>query len=252
MTTLTGTITDVTGRAPDSISSITVKAPSARIGSGSGIIVTSPAVVTFDKTTGDITISGLHVGLSWLYIEGDGWSDSIPLAVAEGFQLILEAVANASGVPGVVDYVSMIRNSGDHAQLLARAAVDGEFGDIVRAAQTAATTAAQAATSAENKVNVYTSRFDALESTAGTALYAAQAANSKATTAAQAATSAENKVDSYTPRVDALEAMAGLTPESPVDGQTANLVLQGDSLTRAAISNLFTEDPPGSGLYSIP
>ena len=210
MTTLTGKITDVTGRAPDSISSITVKAPSARIGSGTDVIVTSPAAVTFDKTTGDITISGLHVGLSWLYIEGDGWSDSIPLAVAEGFQLILEAVANASGVPGIADYVLMIRNSEEHARLLARAAVDGEIGEVVRLAQAAATTAAQAATSAENKV------------------------------------------DSYTPRVDALEAMAGLTPESPVDGQTANLVLQGDSLTRAAISNLFTEDPPGSGLYSIP
>lgn len=217
MVTLTGKMTDVAGRTPESISNIIVKAPSARIGGGSDIIVTSNAQVDFNEGTGTLTLTGLHVGLSWLYIEGDGWSDSVPLAVAEGFQLILEAVANASGVPGIADYVLMIRNSGEHARLLARAAVDGEIGEVVRLAQTSATLAKHAAT-----------------------------------TAAQSATSAENKVDSYTPRVVALEAMAGLSPESPVDGQTANLVLQGDSLTRAAISNLFAEDPPGSGLYSIP
>ena len=208
MTTLTGRITDVTGRSPDSIASITVKAPSARIGGGSDIIVTSPAKVTLSKTTGDITISGLHVGLSWLYIEGDGWSDSIPLAVAEGFQLILEAVANASGVPGIADYMLMIRNSEDHARLLARAAVDGEIGEVVRLAQTAAVTAEQAATSADVR-----------------------------------ARSAETKVDAYTPRVDSLEAMAGLSPESPVDGQTANLISQPTTLTRQTLDGHFTQAP---------
>src|SRR5699024_8063047 len=137
---------------------ITVKAPSARIGGGTDVIVSSPAEVTLDKTTGVVTISGLHVGLSWLYIEGDGWSDSIPLAVADGFRLILEAVANASGVPGINDYLAMIRNSEDHARLLARAAVDGEFGEVVRLTQAAASAAEQAATSAENTVNSYNPR----------------------------------------------------------------------------------------------
>lgn len=108
MATLTGKITDVTGRAPDSISSITVKAPSARIGSGTGVIVSSPAEVTFDRTTGHITISGLTGGLSWLYIEGDGWSDSIALAVADGMATLVEAVANASGVPGLVDFIELL------------------------------------------------------------------------------------------------------------------------------------------------
>lgn len=212
MVTLTGTITDVTGRTPENISSITVKAPSARIGGGSDIIVTSNAQVQFDKNAGNLTLTGLHVGLSWLYIEGDGWSDSIPLAVAEGFQLILEAVANASGVPGIADYVLMIRNSESHAQLLARAAVDGEIGEVVRLAQAAATDAKQAATRSAQS----------------------------ATTAANRATTAENKVDSYTPRVDALEAMAGLSPESPVDGQTANLLTQPHTLTNAA-AKTFTD-----------
>ena len=194
MATLTGKITDVTGRAPDSISSITVKAPSVRVGGGTDLIVSSPATVDFDRGTGDVTISGLTGGLSWLYIEGDGWSDSIAISAAEGMITLVEAIANASGVPGMTDYVSMIRSSGEHAQALARAAVEGEFGEIVRLTQTAATNAEQAAISAENKV------------------------------------------DAYTPRVDALEAMAGLSPESPVDGQTANLVSQPGTLTRAAIN----------------
>ena len=42
-----------------------------------------------------------------------------------------------------------------------------------------------------------------------------------------------NSVD----RVAALEAMAGLSPESPVDGQTANLLSQPDTLTRAALDS---------------
>lgn len=198
MVTLTGKITDVTGRAPDSISSITVKAPSARIGGGTDVIVSSPAKVAFDRTTGDVTISGLTGGLSWLYIEGDGWSDSIPLAVAEGFQLILEAIANASGVPGVVDYISMIRSSGTHAQALARAAVEGEFGEVVRLTQAAATTAAQEATSADAR-----------------------------------ATYAETKAGNAVSRVEALETMAGLAPGDISDATMANIALQENSLFRA-------------------
>ena len=108
MATLTGKIADVTGRSPDSISSITVKAPSARIGSGTDVIVSSPAEVTFDKTTGDITISGLTGGLSWLYLEGEGWSDSIALSVAEGMITLVEAIANASGAPGIIDYLQLL------------------------------------------------------------------------------------------------------------------------------------------------
>ena len=110
MATLTGKITDVTGRAPNSISSITVKAPSARIGGsgGSSVIVSSPATVDFNRSTGDITISGLTIGLSWLYIDGDGWSDSIALAVADGMITLVEAVANASGVPGLADYIELL------------------------------------------------------------------------------------------------------------------------------------------------
>lgn len=124
MATLTGTITDVTGRAPDSISSITVKAPSARIGSGTDVIVSSPAEVTFDKTTGDITISGLTGGLSWLYIEGEGWSDSIALSAAEGMISLVEAIANASSAPGIIDYLRLLADFKIRFDDIAQGAVD--------------------------------------------------------------------------------------------------------------------------------
>ena len=51
------------------------------------------------------------------------------------------------------------------------------------------------------------------------------------TTADTASTTAQNAET----RVTSVEAMAGLSPESPVDGQTANLVAQPDTLTRAAV-----------------
>ena len=126
MATLTGKIVDVTSRPPDSISSITVKAPAARIGSGSGVITSSPATVDFNSTTGDITIKGLTGGLSWLYIEGNGWSDSIALAVAEGMITLVEAIANAAGVPGVADFVALIKDIQETAETLAHDAVTTE------------------------------------------------------------------------------------------------------------------------------
>lgn len=125
MATLTGKITDVTGRAPDSISSITVKAPSARIGGGTDVIVSSPATVDFNRNTGDITISGLTGGLSWLFIEGDGWSDSIPLAVAEGMITLIEAIANAAGVPGLIDFIALLTDLQNRIDGIAQDAVDG-------------------------------------------------------------------------------------------------------------------------------
>lgn len=124
MATLTGNITDVTSKIPENISSITVKAPAARIGGGTDVIVSSPATVDFNSSTGDITISGLAGGLSWLYIEGDGWSDSIPLAVAEGMLTLVEAVANAAGIPGMVEYFQLMTEFRTRIDDIARDAVD--------------------------------------------------------------------------------------------------------------------------------
>lgn len=130
MASLSGKITDVTSSPPDSISSITVKAPSARIGGGTEVITSSPANVDFNPTTGDVTISGLTGGLSWLYIEGDGWSDSIPLAVAEGMITLVEAIANAAGTPGMTDYVRLLARLELAVDEVAQDAVDAAAEDI--------------------------------------------------------------------------------------------------------------------------
>lgn len=129
MATLTGKITDVTHKPPESLSSITVKAPSVRVGGGTDLIVPSPATVDFDRDTGDVTISGLTGGLSWLYLEGEGWSDSVPLAVAEGMISLVEAIANASSAPGIIDYLKLLADFkirfDDIAQDAVDAAADG-------------------------------------------------------------------------------------------------------------------------------
>ena len=71
------------------------------------------------------------------------------------------------------------------------------------------------------------------------------------TTADTASTTAQN----VEARVAAVEAVADLAPESPVDGQTASLISQPDSLTKAAVTAAvgaaFKETPPGSGLYTL-
>lgn len=131
MATLAGKITDVTSSPPDSISSITVKAPSVRIGGGTDVIVSSPATVDFNRDTGDITISGLTGGLSWLHIEGDGWADSIPLAVAEGMIALVEAIANAAGAPGIADYISLLAGLESRVGDIAQDAVDTAAQDIM-------------------------------------------------------------------------------------------------------------------------
>ena len=132
MATLTGNLADVTNKAPENISSITVKAPAARIGgsSGSSVIVSSPARVNFNRSTGNITISNLTGGLSWLYIEGDGWSDSIALSVADGMVTLVEAVANALGMPGIVDYIRLLADLEGRIEDVAQGAVDAAAENI--------------------------------------------------------------------------------------------------------------------------
>ena len=69
---------------------------------------------------------------------------------------------------------------------------------------------------------------------------------------------ADTKAGSAISRVDALEAMAGLSPESPVDGQTANLIEQPDTLTRAALDDTYaskdleTQVAPQKMLLGLP
>lgn len=99
----------------------------------------------------------------------------------------------------------------------------------------------------------------AINAEVGEAIYsastAAQTAASESSIARQAATSAdarataaEGKSDNAVSRVSALEVMGGLAPGEPVDGQTANLIEQDGSLTRAATSRAVTKS---TGIFPV-
>ena len=130
MANLTGNIKDVTNQAPSTVVSITVKAPGVRLGTGSDLIVSSPAEVNFNHDTGALTLTGLTGGLSWLVIEGNGWSDTVALSVADGMTTVVEAVANAAGVPGMVDYVKLMAALSGAVDGVAQDAVDAAADNI--------------------------------------------------------------------------------------------------------------------------
>lgn len=130
MATLTGKLIDVTSQPPGSVVDIHVKAPSARVGSGTGAVVSSPAEVDYNSSTGDLTLTNLTGGLSWLVIEGVGWSDTIPLAVADGMLSLVEAIANAAGLPGIVDYIRLLADLENRIDDIAQDAVDAAAASI--------------------------------------------------------------------------------------------------------------------------
>ena len=131
MANLTGNLTDVTNQAPSTVVSITVKAPSVRLGTGNGLIVSSPAEVAFNHDTGALTLTGITGGLSWLVIEGNGWSDTVALSVAGGMTTLVEAVANAIGTPGMVDYVKLMAALSGAVDGVAQDAVDAAAESIM-------------------------------------------------------------------------------------------------------------------------
>lgn len=91
--TLTGRLADVTDRSIETITRVTAKAPAYRPGPDVDITTTQPAHVDL---SGDGKISlKVVAGLGWLFLEGDGWSDSIRFVAAEGMTTLWEAVVNA-------------------------------------------------------------------------------------------------------------------------------------------------------------
>ena len=91
--TLTGRLADVTDRSIEAITRVTAKAPAYRPGPDVDIITTQPAQVNLSGD-GKITLN-VVAGLGWLFLEGDGWSDSIRFVAAEGMTTLWEAVVNA-------------------------------------------------------------------------------------------------------------------------------------------------------------
>lgn len=96
---LTGRLADIMSHPIDSINSVTVKAPSYRPGPGVELTTSQPTNVEIGGD-GEITIDVVE-GVGWIYVEGDGWSDSIRFVAAAGMTTLWEAVVNA--LPIVVE-----------------------------------------------------------------------------------------------------------------------------------------------------
>ena len=186
--------------------------PTLREAPGGGITSTAETVVSLVDGVGEIELVPGPVTVTF---QCRGIADTRPKSGTvpdEGTVDIAEVIEGGlTFTPPVVNRaLDMIKSERDHLLddmvTTVSEAVDGELGTAVRNAETAAVTAGQAAVSADGR-----------------------------------ATSAESKVDSYTPRVVALEAMGGLSPQSPVDGQTANLLSQGNTLTRNAVRSAIAD-----------
>ena len=89
------------------------------------------------------------------------------------------------------------------------------------------------------QVGTWASEASASASRAAQSESNAAASEDAAATSESNAKASEIAMSDAVSRVDALEAMAGLSPESPVDGQTANLIEQPETLTRAALDGAY-------------
>lgn len=96
---LKGKLTDITTRPVEDVTSVYVKSPVIRAGDAGALTTSQPQKVSV-SAFGDFTLTTV-AGKGWLYIEGPGWSDSIPFVAAEGMKLFIEAWANASSSGGV-------------------------------------------------------------------------------------------------------------------------------------------------------
>lgn len=91
--TLTGRLADIFSQPVEDVTRVLVKAPSYRPGPGVELTTTSPTRVDMSGD-GAITLKVVE-GVGWLYLEGEGWSDSIRFVAAKGMTTLWEAVVNA-------------------------------------------------------------------------------------------------------------------------------------------------------------
>lgn len=94
---LNGTISDITTKPIEDVSTVTIKAATAQA-TGSGLTVSQPQRVEV-TSQGQFSITVLEGVKGWLYVEGPGWSDSIPFIAAYGMSQIWEAIVNALNLP---------------------------------------------------------------------------------------------------------------------------------------------------------
>lgn len=86
-------LTDVTDAPIEKISTVVVKTPKFRAGDGVTLITSQPKDIPLPPTA-EFTIDVVE-GLGYLYIEGNGWSDSIRFVAKAGMTSFMEAVINA-------------------------------------------------------------------------------------------------------------------------------------------------------------
>lgn len=108
---LSGNLSDVTGHAIDDISGITVKASHA-VPTSAGVTTSRPRDIPI-TSNGNFNIT-LETGVkAWIFIEGDGWSDSVPVLAASGMTELWQAIVNALPSTMTGDLLQAIANALD-------------------------------------------------------------------------------------------------------------------------------------------
>lgn len=104
---LEGTLSDVTSRPVSEVTTVTAKAAHPTPVSG-GLVATEPVHVDYSPATGNIKLT-LTAGVkTWLYLDGDGWSDTVPVIAAAGMTNLWEAVINGLSLPSDIgDYLGI-------------------------------------------------------------------------------------------------------------------------------------------------
>lgn len=105
--TLKGKLADVTTRPVSDITTVTAKAARPTPVAG-GVVATEPVHVSYTADTGIIELT-LTAGVkTWIYLDGDGWSDTVPVIAAEGMTDLWEAVINGLNLPSDLgDYLGI-------------------------------------------------------------------------------------------------------------------------------------------------
>ena len=212
------------------------KATFSRMQAGGKSFTLAPVI--FDAVPGgeiDLTMVAPVAGAPEGVVRGPRGT-SLESIIVDGSELVFTAVDDAGSFEiARIPLDDMVRAEAEAAADGVRDALAVDVAASQSARDAAEGHADRAASSASN---AKTSETNAKQSETNAGDYAAVAT----TAATEAVDAMEVIADSNAvSRVEALEAMAGLSPESPVDGQTANLISQPDTLTRTAAENAIRE-----------
>lgn len=94
---LAGRLADITSASVENITGVTVKAPRYAPGPAFELTTTQPQQVELHGD-GEFAINVVE-GVGWLYIDGDGWSDTVRFVAKEGMTRFIDAVLNSGPWP---------------------------------------------------------------------------------------------------------------------------------------------------------